>query len=392
MICYCQWLKKHGPLYWSEVGINLYKPIVQNNIDMNKLSREEIKEYDELFPGLISSEILNCTDFRYEMKKLSLTQQSYVLGYPIHKYVPSEEIIEQSIKLVEDIGIDGYCDKIIDQNKRNMSDHSEMINPLGLSQDIKFANEQNVLTENVYDYNNFDVVRYYIDSHVYFFTRPEFGKIANSKKNVWTNSVIPLSVLSEIVNRLEIEILYDLPKSLPLKEMLMKVENGDLIEKIPEPKIPIIPPVSYDENDDNDHYDNENDENENGHDETILRVFLEDGVGIIRSRGNGNIEEMEDFLDERDIDYELINGTIRNGILYDNDTGDTYHLSDEPPSDASENNDEIYERLEEINNNGRFICPDCNIVHSDEDIQEFSDEDEMDTEELMELDGLNRVD
>lgn len=391
LIMRCRVLSRVAPLYWLEVGSNLYRTIVEKNMNIDDLSRDEIKEYNELFPGIIPPEILNCTDFYYEMKKLSTVQQAYVLGYPIHKYVPSEEIIEQSIKMVEEIGIDNYCDRIIEQNKKSMSDHSVMINPLGLNQNITIANEQNVLTENVCDYNNFDVVRYYIDSHVYYFTRPEFTKIANSKKNVWTNSVVPLSVLSEIVNRIEIEILYKLPKSLTLKEMLEKVEKGNLIEKIPNVKIPVIPPIGqnddYDEDNDDENY-YENDDSTDEHSETILRVFLEDGVGIVRSRDreNGSMEQMENFLDERDIDYEIINGTVRDGILYDNDTGDIYHLSD-GPTDNFHDNVPSNNRSNRLNNHIGFICPGCNIVHSDEDVQEFS-EDEMNTEELMELDEI----
>ena len=80
--------------------------------------------------------------------------------------------------------------------------------------------------ENIYVYSPFDVVSQYIDTHVYYFTRPEFMTIMKTKKNIWTNNPLPIPILYLISSRIEAEIVSDLPKPAPLRTLLRKVEKG----------------------------------------------------------------------------------------------------------------------------------------------------------------------
>jgi len=249
----CEMLKKSAPQYWNMIGTDLYSEIVTKNINVKdpRMNRKQISRYVKLFPGMFPDDLVNMTDLVYNIKELPEIVQSYVLGYPIHLYVPSKEIIQKTIELVDSLGIDEYVKTIEEKNQKSMINHIDMINPLGLEDEISVSNETDVMMENICSYNNFDIIRYYIDTHVYFFTRPEFPDLVSKKKNVWTNSQIPVSVLSEINSRLEMSVLCKLPKSMPLRDLLKKVREGTLY-LIPEaPAVPTEPPLRIQPNQNN---------------------------------------------------------------------------------------------------------------------------------------------
>lgn len=245
----CELLKTEAPLYWDAVGMDLYRYIVIKNLDITSdIPLKQIRRYDNLFSGIFPEELVNVSDFEYYMKELTEITQAYVLGYPIHRYVPTSKTIKKTIDLVKKIGIDEYVRIIEDQNMKSLTVRVDMINPWRLDKNDKdnknknesddkddknyiiLANQQDVLMEDISAYNSFDVTRYYTDTHLYFFTRPEHSDLIANKKNLWTNEKIPISVLTEINSRLETATLYNLPTAMPLLDLLKKVEEGTLYE------------------------------------------------------------------------------------------------------------------------------------------------------------------
>ncbi len=109
-----------------------------------------------------------------------------------------------------------------------MNNHVDMVNPLNLVEELLWGNEQDALMENIWDYNTFDVIRYYIDTHVYFFTRPAFSTLATKKKNFLINKSLPIPVISEVIGRIETALVCTLPPPAPLQELLERVEKGTL--------------------------------------------------------------------------------------------------------------------------------------------------------------------
>ncbi len=108
----CAKLKVNAPLYWNNVAIHLYKDVVCKNIDntkIPKMNREMIKYYVALFPGLFPPEMTNMSDLAYNIRQLPEIVQAYVLGYPIHKYVPSAKIINETISMMDELGPEKYC-------------------------------------------------------------------------------------------------------------------------------------------------------------------------------------------------------------------------------------------------------------------------------------------
>ena len=120
LLARCELLKELASLYWNEVAIHLYRPIVTQNVnpDTPRLDRTEIKRYYGLFPGLFSEELVNMSDLSYNLNQFPETIRAYLLGYPIHQYVPNKETLDKTIKMVDEIGIDQYSDIIKVKNKK----------------------------------------------------------------------------------------------------------------------------------------------------------------------------------------------------------------------------------------------------------------------------------
>lgn len=227
LISRCNDLIEKAPLYWAEIARPLYQDLVSKNIDLNILDKDHLKCYDSLFPGLIPPELLNMSNFKYNIKKLPEISQAYLLGYPINIYVPSSEVLNKTISLVESMGVEKYAELIQKDNELYLN--SQLDIPFKNKKTI--GNTTDVLTEDISSYNIFDIVKYYIDTHVYYFTRAEFPKIMENEKNVWTNETLPLQVLMDIKNRLEICNFLKLPLSAPIKDLLKKIETGEILHE-----------------------------------------------------------------------------------------------------------------------------------------------------------------
>jgi hypothetical protein len=239
LLARCETLKKDATLYWNGVGEEIYKTVVSKNLDPSKphADRETMKRYVHLFPGVFSSEWEDMSNIVYNIKRLDKVTQAYILGYPIHMYIPDLDTLNKTIAMLDKIGPNRYCEMMSNKNKLVLSNHIQLVDPLSSMDDIHIANTQDALMEQISDYNLFDVIRYYVERkdaqnkfqrHVYYFTRPEFPGLAENKKNIWTNEKLPLSVISEINSRNETSLVYNLPKSATLIDLITQIEKGEL--------------------------------------------------------------------------------------------------------------------------------------------------------------------
>jgi len=221
----CNMLKKEAPLYWEYISSN-YEELIEENIDIEnpKMSREMLRKYCDLFPDLFDKNLMNMSDLEYNLNQLPETVQAYVLGFPIHQYVPSAIMINKAIRKLNEIGIDSYCKLIERQNYDLFAGKTNIY----FQPDFIVGNKQDALTENVCEFSSFDIICDYNDTHVYFFTRAEFHGLIKSRKNYWTNKILPLSLLSVCTSRIETSIMCNLPPSAPLNQLLKKVEAGTL--------------------------------------------------------------------------------------------------------------------------------------------------------------------
>ena len=207
----CEHLKQHVNLYWETIAQDLYRRVLIENIviDNPNLSKTEIKRLDKLFPNIFSPKLLEGSDLLFNLKKLPELIQAYLLGFPIHEYYPSSQVLETALNKLETLGLDSYVESIIETNKEYLSDPGFIV-----------GNEKDELMEPIEGYSLFDIVKIYNETHVYYFTRPGLGSILQTKKNPWSNVPLPFSILSTINSRLDTAAISGFPDSAPLKELL----------------------------------------------------------------------------------------------------------------------------------------------------------------------------
>jgi len=231
-------LQSQAPLYYAEVAYKVYHKVVTKlNKDklLTQLSREELIRLNTFFPNIIDQKILEYTDLAYKIALLGNDIAGYVLGFPIHNMIPNDEQIDQAIQTLISDGIDKYAERI----KVYVVKTYMPILPFENSQEITFSNEQDVIMEDIDNYTPFDIVSYQAGSYIYRFTRAEFSKLLENKKNPWTNEWLPPTILSTIKSRVEAAKQLGFPIARPLRDMLLRVENGTLFQpdEIPKPTI-----------------------------------------------------------------------------------------------------------------------------------------------------------
>lgn len=229
MLDRCKQLKETAPIYWDKIGHKMYSNIILKNVNVKipTFPRNKLDKYIALFPTLFDANILNMSSLIYNLNLLPLYIQAYVLGFPIHIYMPSKELINKSIELLKDKGIDEYVKIITDKNKIYLRNFNDYITPFE-TKDILIGNDQDTLFEDPNMYNLFDVIKLYIDTHVYFFTRVEFPTLIDKKINPWLNLEIPHAIIQEINSRYKTAEKYNLPECTTILELLKQVEDDKL--------------------------------------------------------------------------------------------------------------------------------------------------------------------
>ena len=214
----CNHLYNIAPLYWKYVGYKLYLPFVEKCYPKaQNFTKDMIEIYSKCFPNLYPDSIINRSEVVISISNLDKEIQAYILGFPIHKYMPSDYNLNKALDKLQELGVDGYCSIV------NSSDI--------ISSDIKISNTENVHFEKIDEFVDFDVVSYYTDNedsdgkHLFRFTRPEFKNILKDKKNFYTGEFLPFFVIEKIKSRFNIANEYNLPKSKTLNDLLNDIEN-----------------------------------------------------------------------------------------------------------------------------------------------------------------------
>lgn len=223
------YLYDKAPIYYANVAYGAYHKValkLYKDRLLTTLSREQLLRFNSLFPGIIDTKILNYSDLGYKISLLGNDTAGYVLGYPIQNMIPNDDQIHNSIIDLTNIGIDKYCDKIKNYVKNTY------LPILPFPSETKYANDKDVMmVDDIDDFGPFDIVAYQTGKHIYRFTRVEFHKLLETKKNHWTNDWLPSSVLSTINARYKASKELGLPQAKTLKSLLETLsETGKLYD------------------------------------------------------------------------------------------------------------------------------------------------------------------
>jgi hypothetical protein len=236
-------LQKEAPVYYAGVAYAAYyKVAVKLNKDrlLTHLNRHELTLFDSFFPNIIDKQILKYTDLAYKIALLGNDVAGYILGFPVQNMIPDEQQIHRALLSLTNLGVDRYTELI----RNYVAATYTPILPFEQDEAATYSNDTDVVMEPINNYVPFDIVVYQTGSHMYRFTRIEFDKLAESKKNPWTNDWFPPTVLSTINARVKAAKELGLPTARPLTETLAHIEAGTLFKDETAPKSPPIQPVN----------------------------------------------------------------------------------------------------------------------------------------------------
>jgi len=223
----CNYLQEEVPEYWKNIQ-RRYREFAEKKY--KKITNYTfIRDLESLFEGFFPEKILNRSQFIINISSLPRMVKCYVLGFPIHLYIPSDEAIEQALDLLSNLGIEKYCKEMNKTFKISTLDN------------VKIINKQNVCLEDIEEYSSFDIVSYYTDSlncsedelqiNMFNFSRDEFKTLLKEKKNFYTNEILPNNLMEEIRKRIKIVSTHFIPNCFPLPEILKKIKDGEKITR-----------------------------------------------------------------------------------------------------------------------------------------------------------------
>lgn len=215
-------LKEEAPTYYMTVK-ERYREVVSllsRKYLLASLNFLELTFIDSEFPGILSRQIFSLTPLERKLAVLPLETAGYLLGLPVQKMQVSGEQINKAVKLFQQLGFESYCEKVKEFNVR------EHLQNCFTGDTVVFSNENDVLLEDVSSYSPFDIVPLQVGNCIFRFSRPEFQKIVDSGKNPWTNEPVTGFFLMQLVTRLKIAQVFNLPEPKPLKDLLT-----DLLEE-----------------------------------------------------------------------------------------------------------------------------------------------------------------
>lgn len=222
-------LKEKANNYYNDLIYSKYTLVIEKlyrSKYLHKLSKDDFILLNNLFPNIINNNIFSYNNLGFKLFQISTKISGYLLGFPIHIVIPTDEQIQKQIKLLCELGTDKYIDQVKEYTKKM----SNIVLPSWI--ETKFINNTNVLTEDIDEYLPFDIIVYQTGEHIYRFTRPEFDSLLKSKKNPYTNEYLPKIIIENIRSRSYISKLCNLPEAKIYKELLTELENGTLLSKI----------------------------------------------------------------------------------------------------------------------------------------------------------------
>lgn len=196
---------------YSKIVKHLYSSELPESI-----TKKDVDEISELYPGIIATEIQELSRDAFEIyRHHDDILKAYLLGFPIHYFIPSSKRLQMALTDLTLLGVDEYIQKM-------QKMQPDTINGSMFEIDLSYHNDQDIFHENIQDYSAFDIYTYIEGNQIYRFTRPEFKSLIHHKKNFWSNVRLPDIVILELQKRLKIAENHNLPKSKIWKELLQQ--------------------------------------------------------------------------------------------------------------------------------------------------------------------------
>ena len=234
----CFSLRSTTTLYWSLVAqptISKFIVFLQQKYGPNYFDLECCLSLYPYFPQLFNFEELSALQksiISMECRQL----QGYYLGYPIQDYVPTiSEVYTAVIKLGQ-LGIEKYCEQIINSNKQwieSVCRHHLL--PHLDQNDVKLIPD-NIIDlvggASIYAFGPFDIIFCQYGKNRCAITRLSFDYALKEGKNPYNNEQLTPHVINYLRHRLKVTKKYNLPDCQTLCELLHDLENNGYTSNI----------------------------------------------------------------------------------------------------------------------------------------------------------------
>ena len=229
----CFSLRSTTTLYWSLVAqptISKFIIFLKQKYGTEYFNLECRLELYPYFPQLFNFEELSTLQksiISMECRQL----QGYYLGYPIHDYVPNiSEIYSAVIKLGQ-LGIETYCEQIINSNKAWIESICRHHLLPHLDQNDLMLQPDNIIDlvagASIYTFCPFDIIFCQSGKSRYAITRLSFDYTLKNGENPYNRKPLTPRVINCLRHRLKVAKKYNLPDCQTLRESLHDLEiNG----------------------------------------------------------------------------------------------------------------------------------------------------------------------
>lgn len=225
-------LKENLNDYFENVVKKDYEVVVKNQYIyhmFHSFTREKIVKLNQLYPDIIDLSILELDDLKFRASLMNPITSGYVLGLPVHLFVPNLKQIFSAIDLLQTSGIEKYKRKIVKYNEKSLK------SILFFEEDdddlSKTHNEEDSMFEKCTEYSPLDLVFAKFGEHQYLFTAPEFQFLEKSDVNLYTKSKLQCVAKSEIMKRNQIRSRLRITNTNTVERLLENfLDNKDVTE------------------------------------------------------------------------------------------------------------------------------------------------------------------
>ncbi len=258
---------KRAPSYWRLVT----KPLLQSILIELKPDLSEKLELLNLYPE-IYVDLANLS----QLARRCLAQSSnfvngYLLGFPIHRYLPQDNELVKAARRLDHLGKDSYCEWVALHNKAefsaicshpglpshwddfeievksestasanssilsNLTSAATVTTTLNSTPRIRTnsgaipSNERDfTLVDSIYDFSLYDIVLTQCGTKFNAFSRVEFDQILREKQNGYNQQQLDPGTISTLNDRQTRAKIMNLPVPKRLIELLTDLENNEL--------------------------------------------------------------------------------------------------------------------------------------------------------------------
>jgi hypothetical protein len=216
----CEFLLNNAPLYFEKFSDYFQTQLSQLTLEsFEALDLDLLKITRRCFPKQFSN--VDVGDKYIKITIYPLTVRAYIMGLPCFPRLPQTKEIDDAIRKLSEVGIDEYV--------KSVSTKIEY-------PEEKIANLEDTLFEDPEHYVSIDKFDIEENGKIYRFTRPEFEKLYQDKKNFWTKTPLSYSDIYSLSLRLNLCKSLNLPPSDTLKVLLEKACSGTLFQTLKEKK------------------------------------------------------------------------------------------------------------------------------------------------------------